>query len=70
MTRYTWTTQAQLRAAFRREHPSLNFRRIRNHEGTGTMFTTDVRCAFGDWIDGLERAGDISAAVATRVTIR
>jgi hypothetical protein len=62
-TQPTYTTQKQLRAAFREQFPQLNHRRTRGE------FDTDTRCAFVDWIDSLARNGDITEALAFRATL-
>lgn len=41
----------------------------RNYAGTGKMYQTDVRCAFVDFIDHLERSNQISTELARRVTL-
>jgi len=66
---YTYTNQQQLRAAFWGEHPTLQRRTIPNYSGNGRMHVTDTRCAFCDWIDSLQRSGQISEALAQRATL-
>lgn len=69
---YTYTTQAQVRAAFWRDHadvPGITRKKIRNYSGNGTMHNTDTRCAFCNYVDMLSRDGDISEALARRVTL-
>jgi hypothetical protein len=63
------TTQKALRALFWQTFPDLPRRRIRDYSGTGLMHCIDTRCAWVDWIDFLERAGDISPALAARATL-
>ena len=65
----TYTSQAQLRAAFWEAHPDLPRRRIRSYSGKGLMFPTDTRTAWVDWIDGLQRNREISDELANRATI-
>jgi len=68
----TMTTQAQVRAAFWRGHenvPGITRRKIKNYSGNGTVHNTDTRCAFVDYVDTLSRNGDISQALAARVTL-
>ena len=43
---------------------------IRDYAGTGKMYQTDVRCAFVDEVDHLERSNQISTELARRVTLR
>lgn len=68
-TRYAYTTQKQLRAAFWAEHPHLSRKKITNYSGNGTMYTTDTRCAFNDWIDYLSKSDQISQELAKRATL-
>lgn len=63
------TNQKQVRQAFWEQHPSLPRRRIKNYRGDGLMHVTDTRCAFVDFIDYLHRDGQISEALAQRVTL-
>lgn len=70
--KYAITTQAEVRRLFWELHesqPGINTRKIRDHAGTGKMFDTDTRCAFVDYVDGLARSGEISDALADRVTL-
>jgi len=67
--KYTYTTQAELRKAFRQENPDLDFGKIKNYRGDGLMHKTDTRVAFANWIDYLQRDGQISEALAQRVTL-
>lgn len=71
MNRYTYTTRAQIRAAFWEAHPSFDHQAreagIRS-KGQNAQCAT-VRCAFVDFVDSLARNGDISAALAARVTL-
>ena len=63
------TTQKQVRAAFWEAHPDLPRRKIRNYSGNGTMYQTDTRVAFVDYVDFLSKDGQISQALAQRVTL-
>ncbi len=68
----TYTTQKQVRAAFWRECgsiPGVTPRRITAYSGKGKMHNTDTRVAFVDFVDMLERNGEISEALANRVTL-
>jgi hypothetical protein len=74
MTAYyvTYTTQRQVRRAFWAEHrglPSISPRRITNYSGNGKMHNTNTRCAFCDYVDYLSKSGQISEALAQRVTL-
>ena len=61
--RQTYTTQAQVRAAFWEAHPYAD---AKTRCGD---YKTDTRCAFVDYVDALCRNGDISDALAQRVTL-
>jgi hypothetical protein len=50
-------------------HPDLPRRRIPNYSGSGTMYPTDTRCAFVDFLDVLSKSGDISQELAERATL-
>ena len=70
--KYVITTQSEVRRLFWELHegqPGISTRKIRNHAGTGKMYDTDTRCAFVDYVDSLARNGEISAALADRVTL-
>jgi len=69
---YTMTTQRQVRAAFWQAHPDRTRfpkRKIRDYSGNATMYVTDVRCAFSDYVDYLSKDGAISSDLADRVTL-
>lgn len=65
------TTQKQVRAAFWEAHPHFE-RQARKagifSKGQNAQFA-DVRCSFVDFVDQLQRAGEISEALADRVTL-
>jgi len=70
------TTQKQVRKAFwdawrRGEFSGLNVtpKKIINYSGNGHMHNTDTRVTFCDFVDGLSRSGEISQALAGRVTL-
>ena len=63
------TNQKQIRAAFWEQHPDLPRRKIRDYSGKGKMYCTDTRCAFVDFVDYLQRDGEISSELADRVTL-
>jgi hypothetical protein len=65
----TYTTQAQIRAAFWDAHPDADRRKIKDYAGTGQMHVTDTRCAFVDFLDMLRRDGHITEALANRATL-
>lgn len=70
-TRYHITTQAQVRTAFWEAHPDFDFQAreagIRSKRQNHHCAT--VRCAFVDFADSLARDGQISPALASRVTL-
>jgi hypothetical protein len=67
----TYTTQEQVRRAFWEAHQD-DYERARNRrtlsKGQNAQ-VTDTRCAFVDFVDHLARNGDISEALAYRVTL-
>ena len=63
------TTQRALRKLFWSEHPQLPRRRIPHYSGNGTMYPTDTRCAWCDWLDAMSKAGAISQELAYRATL-
>jgi hypothetical protein len=66
------TTQKELRQRFWEDHKGVRGitpRRITNYAGTGKMHNTDTRCAFCDWLDGLQKDGEVSEALAYRATL-
>ena len=63
------TTQTELRRRFWQENPQANRRKIPHYSGNGTMYDTDTRCMFCDWIDALHRDGQISDMLANRATL-
>ena len=64
-------TQAQVRAAFWQQHPEHEARaRQRGTRSKGqNAQTCDCRSAFCDFVESLARDGEISAALANRVTL-
>ena len=68
------TTQKQIRAAFWDAHPTADRRRYPARDWTredksSRGYCTDTRCAFVDFVDHLARSGQISEALAHRVTL-
>ena len=68
------TNQKQIRAAFWTAHPTLPRRRYRyswsrSDKTAELVFHVDTRCAFVDYVDQLQRDGQISEALANRVTL-
>jgi len=66
------TTQAQVRTAFWQTHkdtPGVTKRKIPNYSGNGKMHNTDTRCAFADFVDYLSKSGQITEALASKVTL-
>lgn len=64
-------TQAEIRAAFWRDHPEHDTRA--RQRGTRSKSqnqqTTDCRMAFCDYVENLSRNGSISESLAHRVTL-
>lgn len=65
------TTQKALRAEFWRQHPSFDHQaRIAGIRSKGqNAQCTTVRCAWVDFVDHMERSGEISMALAQRATL-
>ena len=68
------TTQKQIRAAFWTAHPTADRHRYpardwTREDNTRRDYCTDTRCAFVDFVDHLARSGEISEALAQRVTL-
>jgi hypothetical protein len=70
----TMTNQKQIRAAFWDAHPTADRKRYPARDWTredksSRDYCTDTRCAFVDFVDSLARSGQISEALAQRVTL-
>jgi 5'-deoxynucleotidase YfbR-like HD superfamily hydrolase len=68
------TNQKQIRAAFWDAFPDLPRRRYRyspnrSDKTAQLVFSIDTRCAFVDFVDYLQRNGDISESLANRATL-
>jgi hypothetical protein len=68
------TNQKQIRAAFWEAFPDLPRRRYRyspnrSDKTAELVFPIDTRCAFVDFVDHLQRSGNISEALANRATL-
>jgi hypothetical protein len=68
------TNQKQIRAAFWDAFPDLPRRRYRyswnrSDKTAELVFPIDTRCAFVDFVDYLQRNGDISESLANRATL-
>lgn len=68
---FTFTTAAEVRTAFWESRPDLDLQARKN--GTRSKDqnaqNANTRCTFVDFVDSLERNGDISPALAQRVTL-
>jgi hypothetical protein len=71
-----YTTQKQVRSAFweawrNGEFKGLNVtpKRITNYSGNGKMHNTDTRVAFCDFVDSLNRSGEMKEGLIERVTL-
>ena len=62
-----YTTQKQVRAAFWDNWGDV--RGVSRRRLSDGDYDTDTRCAFIDYVDALARCGDISEALARRVTL-
>ena len=56
-----------IRAAFWEAHPE--FRKFYKKSYTQNQYNTDIRCAFGPFVDGLCRDNIITEKLAKRVTL-
>ena len=70
MSEYIYTTQAQVRTAFKQEYPDLNYKKIPHYSGVGLMYQTDVRVEFINFIDYLVTSKLISEKLASKVTLK
>ena len=59
----TYTTQKQLRAAFWQQWTGAR------KAGGQNAQDTDTRCAWCDFVDSLQRNGEITEALASRATL-
>ena len=66
---YQVTTQRELRRMFWQQFPNLPRKKITNYSGNGTMYRTDTRVTWCDWIDALSKDGTISQELAQRATL-
>ncbi len=69
MSKTQFTNQRELRRAFWEQHPNLSRRKIRNYSGNGTMYRTDTRVTWCDWLDAMSKCGAISQKLAERATL-
>ncbi len=74
--RHQLTTQRQVRMAFWDAWRAGQFlgvhvtpKRITDYSGHGKMYNTDTRCAFCDFVDGLNKDGQLAEGLADRVTL-
>lgn len=63
----TYTTQKQVRALFWEQHPELapHYRSAKRQNQYGAT----IRSAFVEFVDHLQRSGDITDKLANRVTL-
>jgi hypothetical protein len=61
--------QKTLRERFWDEHPKLDRKRIKNYAGNGTMYRTDTRCAFVDFVDMMKKNQQITERLARTATL-
>jgi hypothetical protein len=64
-----YTTQKQLRAAFWEAFPDLPRRKVTDYSGKGKMYPTDTRVTWCDFVDSLQRNGEITEALASRASL-
>lgn len=68
------TTQRELRDEFWRQHPRFKRRMVkvgpdRYRQATQNDYPTDVRVAWCDWVDHMNKSNQISDALAERATL-
>lgn len=70
------TTQKQVRKAFWQAWRNGEFkglhvtpRTIPDYSGNGRMHNTDTRCTFADWLDAMDKDGELAEGLADRVTL-
>ena len=63
--KYRITNQKEMRQEFWRSFPELNRKKI----GAQKHYVCDTRCVWVDWIDLLQKNGDISDVLADRATL-
>ena len=64
------TNQRELRRAFWAANPELSRKKIADYTGKrGGMYACDTRVAWVDYIDQMERAGQILPSLAQRATL-
>ena len=69
-----YTTQKQIRELFWEMNPDLSKKRHRyswnqNDKSAELVYSIDTRCAFVDFVDYLQSTGQITEALANRVTL-
>ena len=71
--KYELTSQRAVRAAFWNECgdlPAVSRRKITAYSGQGSMYDTDTRSTFCDWLDSASKDGRVSSELAARVTLK
>ena len=63
--KYCYTNQKELRKAFWNLCDECGI----DYTGKKTKFDLDLNMAFNDWIDGLQKDGDISVNLRDRATL-
>lgn len=66
---FLMTTESEVRAAFWAAHSHMPAVQIRDYSGKGWMYRASVRCAFVEFVDALQRNGEISEKLASVVTL-
>lgn len=64
---YAYTSTRELRRVFWDTFPQLN--RTKVGPPSHRHYTTDTRCTFVDWLDGLHRDGMVSDRLANNATL-
>ena len=67
MKTYSMNTQVAVRLGFWEAFPELD--RTKTTMNGERIYKTDTRCAFVDYVDALQKGGQISERLAQRVTL-
>lgn len=67
--KYSYTNQKQIRRAFWELYPNADKRKVKDFSGKGKMYKADTRMMFVDFVDCLQRDGQISESLASRATL-
>jgi hypothetical protein len=70
MKKYYITNQKDLRREFWATHPTASHKRYKyGNTNEHNDYVTDTRCMWVDWLDYMQKSGEISQALAERATL-